>query len=110
MVRNLTCRLTVTDTVTVVTVTVRLALVLTLALRLQSAPRPASMLVSTIALRLTHSQLHPPPRSLPGCDTGGPCFNYWGIFVMDLVVDAFFTVDIFVNFRSAWINTGHTPD
>ena len=34
-----------------------------------------------------------------------PCFNYWGIFVMDLIIDIFFTVDIAINFRTAFIDT-----
>ena len=35
-----------------------------------------------------------------------PCFNYWGFFVMDLIIDIFFTADIVINFRTAWIDTG----
>lgn len=39
------------------------------------------------------------------CEDGEqPCFNYWGIFLMDLIIDLFFTADIVVNFRSAWID------
>ena len=46
--------------------------------------------------------------ALSGCGEGKvPCFNYWGIFWMDLVIDIFFTADIAVNFRSAWIDTGN---
>ena len=35
-----------------------------------------------------------------------PCFNYWGFFVMDLIIDIFFTADIAINFRTAFIDTG----
>lgn len=41
-----------------------------------------------------------------GCDQGAvPCFNYWGIFVMDLFIDLFFTADIIINFRTSWVDT-----
>ena len=35
-----------------------------------------------------------------------PCFNYWGIFLIDLMIDIFFTADIVINFRTTWIDTG----
>ena len=63
---------------------------------------------ASISQSLTHmhTREHSPRR---GCDPDAIpwCFNYWGIFIMDIIVDLFFTADIFVNFRSAWIDMGH---
>ena len=63
----------------------------------------------THTLTHSHAPYEPPRRTaLSGCVEGHvPCFNYWGIFWMDLIIDVFFTADIVVNFRSAWIDTGN---